>query len=106
MSIVCAAGLIGNIAAIFDFSKSRKFQKNFYTFMLYLQLFDLVYIIVSVLIFVMPKISISYRLDGPWHYIVPWAIPFGQISLTGSVYFTMIITIERYLTVCKPFCFH
>ena len=103
MSIVCAAGLIGNIAAIFDFSKSRKFQKNFYTFMLYLQLFDLVYIIVSILIFVMPKISISYRLDGPWHYIVPWAIPFGQISLTGSVYFTMIITIERYLTVCKPF---
>ena len=37
------------------------------------------------------------------HYLVPWAIPIGQISMTGSIYFTMAITIERYLTVCHPF---
>ena len=45
----------------------------------------------------------SYIIDGPWYYIVPFAVPIGQISMTGSVYFTTVITIERYLTVCHPF---
>ena len=103
MSIVCATGFVGNFAAILDFGKPRSFQKSFYTFMLYLAVFDLLFIIVSVLLFIWPQWSSFYKLNGPWHYIVPWAIPFGQISLTGSVYFTMIVTIERYLTVCKPF---
>ena len=103
MLAVCAAGFIGNVAAILNFGKSRTCQKNFYTFMLYLALCDLIYIIVSILLFVLPNLSNDYKLNGPWHYVVPWAIPFGQISLTGSVYFTMVITIERYLTVCQPF---
>ena len=103
MSAVCAAGFIGNVAAILNFGKARTCQKNFYAFMLYLALCDLIYIIVSILLFVLPNLSSDYELNGPWHYVVPWAIPLGQISLTGSVYFTMVITIERYLTVCQPF---
>ena len=55
------------------------------------------------LLFMLPQLSRFYKYNGPWHYIVPWAIPLGQVSLTGSVYFTMVITIERYLTVCQPY---
>ena len=103
MLIVCIAGLFGNIAAILVFGKPHRLQKNFYSFMFYLSFFDLTYTIVCLLVFVFPQLSNFYKHDGPWHYVVPWAIPIGQISMTGSVYFTMVITIERYLTVCHPF---
>ena len=105
MLVVCVAGLMGNVAAILVFGKSKKTQKNFYTFMFYLAVFDLIYVIMALWLFVLPQFTITspFMKDGMWYYIVPFAIPIGQISMTGSVYFTAAITIERYLTVCKPF---
>jgi len=105
MLVVCIAGLMGNVAAILVFGKSKKTQKNFYTFMFYLAVFDLIYVIMALWLFVLPQFTITspFMKDGMWYYIVPFAIPIGQISMTGSVYFTAAITIERYLTVCKPF---
>ena len=103
MLIVCILGLFGNISAIIAFSKPHRAQKNFFVFMLYLAIFDILYIIVAILLFVLPLLSTYYKNEGPWHYVVPWAIPVGQISMTGCVYFTTVITIERYLIVCHPF---
>ena len=103
MAIVCIAGLCGNIAAIFDFCQPRRTQKNFYILMLHLAIFDVMYITLSIFLFILPQISDAYKHNGPWHYLIPWGIPIGQILLTGSVYFTVAITVERYLTVCKPF---
>ena len=103
MLIVCIAGLFGNSAAIIVFGKPKQTQRNFYTFMFYLAVFDLVYVIIAILLFSLPELTTSYIKDGPWYYIVPWGVPIGQICMTGSVYFTTVITIERYLTVCHPF---
>ena len=103
MLIISIVGVFGNISGIISFGKTKSSQKIFYSFMFYLAIFDLIYIIVGLLLFVFPHLSVSYITSGPWYYIVPWAIPIGQISMTGSVYFTTGITIERYLTVCHPF---
>ena len=103
MLIVCTLGLFGNIAAIITFGKPRRLQRNFYTFMFYLAIFDLLYIVVATLVFILPQLSVYYKNEGSWHYVVPWAIPIGQVSMSGSVFFTTVITIERYLTVCHPF---
>ena len=103
MLIVCTFGLFGNIAAIITFRKSHRLQRNFYTFMFYLAIFDLLYIVVATLVFILPQLSDYYKNEGLWHYVVPWAIPIGQVSMSGSVFFTTVITIERYLTVCHPF---
>ena len=105
MLVVCIAGLIGNLSAILVFGKPKRAQKNFYTFMFYLAIFDLIYVIIALWLFVLPQFSItkSLMVGGQWYYIVPIAVPIGQISMTGSVYFTAAITFERYLTVCHPF---
>ena len=103
MLFVCIAGLIGNIAAICTFSRQRRTQQNFYTFMLYLAVYDLLYIVVSILVFILPQFSSYYKDNGPWMYVLPWGIPIGQVSMTGGIYFTMVICLERYLTVCHPF---
>ena len=103
MLLVCTLGFVGNIAGIITFGRPRLLQKNFYDFMFYLSIFDLVYVIVSLFVFVFPHFSNYYRDNGPLVYAIPWCIPIGQVSMTGSVYFTMAVTLERYFTVCQPF---
>ena len=103
MTIVCILGILGNIAAIIVFTKPERRQRNFYIFMFHLAVFDLLYIVVAILVFILPQLSVYYKSEGLLHYIVPWAIPVGQVSMSGSVLFTTVITIERYLTVCHPF---
>ena len=103
MTIVCIVGILGNVAAIIEFGRPKETQKNFYHFMFYLAVFDLIYLIIAVLLFILPHLIPSCVIHGSWFYIAPWAVPVGQISLTGSVYFMAAVTIERYLTVCHPF---
>jgi len=35
-------------------------------------------------------------------YIVPYILPMAQIALTGSIYSTLAVAIERYVSVCHP----
>ena len=35
--------------------------------------------------------------------LIPLLLPLAHISLTGSIYFTLSISLERYNTVCRPF---
>ena len=103
LGIVCVIGICFNISGIIIFGKRHRYQKNFHMFMLYLSISDLTYLIVSILVFVAPHMSVTYKKYGPYQYVVPWAIPIGQISMTASIYFTMAMTLERYLAVCHPF---
>ena len=56
-----------------------------------------------ILVFVLPELVESYKSEGFHYHIAPNAIAVIQISLTGSIYCTVGISIERYLTVCHPF---
>ena len=102
IAILGVCGIFGNTAAVILFRRKRQYQSNFYALMICLALFDMFYIILAIIIFSLPKFSKSFE-DGAWQVITPWAIPLIQINLTGSIYCTMAITLERYLAVCKPF---
>eukprot|EP00095_Tigriopus_kingsejongensis_P007527 maker-scaffold103_size370364-snap-gene-2.27 protein:Tk07527 transcript:maker-scaffold103_size370364-snap-gene-2.27-mRNA-1 annotation:"fmrfamide receptor" len=95
-------GLIGNTLAILVFSRQRV-QKNFHALMVTLAVFDITYILVSIAVFALPQFSVWYKQSGLYYYLLPWILPLAQIGLTGSIYFTMAITLERYFTVCHPF---
>ena len=100
--IVGIIGICGNIAAIVVFGRRRRNQRNFHALMLSLAIIDLTYIIASLLLFSIPQFSEEYQNEA-YMYILPWALPIAQSCLTGSIYFTMAITVERYMAVCHPF---
>merc|ERR1719189_1144906 len=71
--------------------------------MILLASFDTAYILLNILLFVVPGMSQHYNRQGYAFLFAPILMPLTQISLTGSVYCTMAISVERYLTVCHPF---
>ena len=102
LTIVGIAGMVGNTAAIILFSRLRN-QLKFHRLMMMLSTFDGLYILLSIVLFALPVISTTYMTSGAHYYVLPRALPVAQIALTGSIYSTLAITIERYLIVCHPF---
>lgn len=95
-------GILGNCLLIQMFMKSNT-KLNFHRLMITLAIYDTIYIALCILVFAVPELFESYLEHGYHFHVVPMAIPLIQIALTGSVYCTVGISVERYLTVCHPF---
>ena len=95
-------GIIGNLSTFVVFLRQR-FLKTFHILMMSLAAFDLLLITTCILIFCIPQFSETYRKSEYFNYSFPYVIPIAQIAMTGSIYFTMALTIERYVSVCHPF---
>ena len=100
--IVGLLGIIGNVLLIRLFLKTEV-KLNFHLLMITLAIYDTIYIALCILVFAIPELFEDYRKNEYHFYVVPKAIPIIQIALTGSVYCTVAISLERYLTVCHPF---
>jgi len=96
---ICGVGL--NTVSIFHFAKV-KHQRAFHRLLLSLAIMDNLYLIASALTFSLANLSPTY--DGhAWNYIVPYSLPLAQTTMTGSVYLTISLTVERYFSVVRPF---
>jgi len=93
-------GIIGNISLICWFGRKTK---NFHHLMLVLAIYDILYIFINIIIFGLPNIFASVEEGSIYKNAVPILLPIAQIGLTGSIYLTVAITIERYFTVCHPY---
>ena len=98
-------GIVGNIISIPYFGSKIKRQKTFYTLLTCLSITDLVVVIAGLLLYAVDKLSKAYE-HGTYFIIAPYLYPIFEIGSTGSIYFTMAVSIERYFVVCRPFWYH
>ena len=102
LSIIGFLGLLGNVAAISYFGNAKRRRQTFYGLMLVLAILDLILIVSCFFVFSLPTISERYKTSSVWHYTVMWVLPIAQICFTGNTYLTVAVSVERYLTICRP----
>ena len=102
MLVIGSIGMIGNTVAIIIFSRMKQ-QLKFHRLMITLFLFDNLFITLSFVILSFPHVSDGYKYGDIYCRMLPIITPLQYIALTGSIYCTMAISVERYLVVCHPF---
>ena len=105
LMIIGSFGVIGNFSLIKMFAQLEE-KLNFHQLMITLAIFDSAFILLCMIVFAIPEIlPQEYKTEGYHFYIAPKALALLQVAQTGSVYCTISISLERYLTVCHPFYF-
>ena len=69
--------------------------------MFILALVDTGFLVSSLLTFSLPQLSQDYS-SSLWPYLVPYTLPLAQTCMTGSVYMTISLSLERYFSVVHP----
>ena len=105
--VVSVFGIIGNVTAIIYFRLQRSRLQTFQSLLQMLSMFDLLFLICTLIVFSIPKFYQDYDYmnfpRGSVFFVQPYLLPLAEIGLTGSIYFTIAISIERYLVICRPF---
>ena len=98
-----AFGLLGNTGSIIYFSTGRRYRRQFEALMLWLAVWDNIFIICALMGYAVPDLLYHFKIDSDFSaYTIPWLVPIMQIAITCNIFFTMAISIERYLVICKP----
>ena len=105
--VVSVFGIIGNVTAIIYFRLQRSRLQTFQSLLQMLSMFDSLFLICTLIVFSIPKFYQDYDYmnfpRGSVFFVQPYLLPLAEIGLTGSIYFTIAISIERYLVICRPF---
>ena len=104
--VIATVGLIGNTAISVLFLKMNN-PANFHRIMTVLGVCDNLSIIIVLAMLIIPNLiksdeNISQIIEKE-NMMIPIGYPILETALTGSILFTLLVSIERYLIVCRPF---
>ncbi|XP_059078481.1 FMRFamide receptor-like [Tigriopus californicus] len=99
LGVVCVFGVLANSLAtvVLVLDKGVELSQIFTRILIALMTYDSVLLLGLFSIYSWPMLNVNFQREiYPW--IVPYVLPVVQISLTGSVYMTMAISVERYFS--------
>lgn len=99
LSLIGVIGLVGNLMALIVLSRP-KLRDVFHNLLFALACVDLLYIICG-------GVNYTFRAfeadSDIYTYLFPYFLhPFTQVAMTGTIFMTLAISIERYLGLCHP----
>ena len=100
---VVLVGLIGNLVLIIFFSRKRN-KLSFYGLMIMLSTYNVLMITMDFIIFSVPLLNNDFE-DSIFynHHVIKVGYTLLEIGVTGSIYSTIAVSVERFLVVCHPF---
>lgn len=102
LTAVVILGVLGNILAIYLFSRRTMWSRvNFYV--CGIAAWDIVLLISSWSLFSLRAILYVFgNPDGVFMYSLPVSYVVCNVAMTGCVWTTVVLTIDRYMAVCQP----
>ena len=92
--IIASIGIVINVMGIAVMVFQRRKRNNFHKLVIFLAVWDLLILIMISGCLILPILSPSYNeLIAFWMF--RYAMPFTQILVTGSIYSTLMLTIDR-----------
>lgn len=105
MFILCIVGLIGNIVSLIVFNKPSM-RSSINVLLAGLSALDLAVLILSIPLFVIPGFLKSVNMyldDATYTNLVLYVYPLTNCCQTCSIWTFVLINVERYLAICRPF---
>lgn len=104
--LLCILGYIGNTLVLVVTCRDR--NKNSHTVLLQaLAVFDILFLVHTLLYTVLRSVYPTTGHMG-WYfaandYIIAIDLPFGWIAQTGTIWITMLLALDRYIAISRPF---
>ena len=96
--IIASIGIVINVMGIAYLSVlvfGKRKRINFHKLIIFLALWDLLILIMICGCFTLPVLSSKYHEEMAF-WMFRYAVPFTQILVTGSIYSTLALTVDRY----------
>ena len=104
LTMIGGMGFVSNIGAIIYFSTGKRFGRHFEALMLWLAIWDNIFITCALMAYALPECLQYYKIEHSAYtaYTIPWLVPILHVAITCNILFTIAISVERYVVLCKP----
>ena len=99
--IISTIGIILNCLAIFMFCTKKTLHNSFNFLLINLLIFDSVFLLSIVMAMVFTE-TVGARHEFFTYFFAKFVFPVRSIAMTGSIYMTLVLAFERYLSTTHP----